>query len=254
MGNRTRPISALFPVKTEFPESRKMSENFDGNAAIYEFFDYLLERGYVLARREPESGQLRAMKVRPTVEYEVLMFRGVDRIAYAVERDAMRAAYPHLWARYGLSEEAIVHDALPDYADEAPAIRRVHVDRSQPKEVDDDTMLSIAEAWRQGVFTMTPSHSGVRVKIARCRRLYPDLMPRMVPHGSLTLYRVGDLRRWEEVYTQRAAEAKAGILFDGGAGQVRQRDLDAGVPEQPVAEVSDALAFLMGKIRGDGSE
>lgn len=249
MSNRSKPTSALFPVQSEFPESRKMSETLEGNLAIYEFFDHLLAHGYVLARRDPESGALRAMKTRPTVEHEVLAFRGVDKFAYALERDAMRVAYPHIWAKYGLAEENSIEDVAPAFAEP------VKVEKPQVP-LSDDAEVSLAEAWRRGVFTLTPSHSGVRVKIARCKRLYPEIMPKVIYKGSMTLYRAGDLREWEQVYTERAAAAKAAILFDGGQtgvrGAVRQRDRDAEVEQVagPV-EVTDALAFLMRKIRGE---
>jgi hypothetical protein len=250
MSNSRKPTSALFPVRTEFPESRKMSENFDGNAAIYDFFDFLLERGYVLARREPESGQLRAMKVRPTVEHEVLMFRGVDKIAYAVERDAMRAAYPHLWARYGLSDETPIHDGVPEYAD-TPVAPMEPVQAFPP--LDDDELVSVAEAHRRGVFK-TPAYNGVRVKMTICRRSYPELMPKVTYRGSQTLYRVGDLKVWEDAYSKATDEKVRWGRSRGGSARAAQFNPGGPVPipslEQPVAEAVDALAFLMSKIRG----
>lgn len=228
-----------------------MSENFEGNAAIYEFFDHLLASGYVLARRDAESGQLRAMKVRPTVEHEVLMFRGVDKLAFAIERSAMQAAYPHLWAKYGLADEAGVFEGGPEYAeppreDLGPLEQ---VDR-RGESVPDDMLLSVAEAFRRGVFTMTPNHNGVRVKLARCRRLYPELMPKMHPQGSQTLFRAGDLRAWEREYMKRGernmTQAKRLATFGREPVQVEEAP-----PE--VVDTFDALDFLMSKIR-EGKE
>lgn len=245
MSNRRKPTSALFPVKTEFPESRKMSENFDGNAAIYDFFDYLLSHGYVLARRDPESGELRAMKVRPTVEHEVLMFRGVDKLAYAMERDAMRAAYPHLWARYGLSDEAPIYDGVPEYA-EPPGGSRGRppaLPDRRGDSVPDDLELSMAEAFRRGVMRGA-SYTGIRMKMMRSRRLYPEITPKMRPRGAETLYRVGDLRKWQDEYDQRSANNYQQSAW------ARDNKPDEPVLEQPVTEAVDALAFLMSKIRG----
>lgn len=245
MSNRRKIDSALFPKQTEFPESRKMSENFEGNSAIYEFFDHLLAHGYVLARRDPESGGLRAMKTRPTVEHEVLMFRGVDKIAYTLEAEVLRTRYAHLWAKYGLTDRPMVADAIPTFAD-APRTAT-----AAAPTFTDDTEMSLSEAWRNGVFTMTPSHSGVRVKMTKTRRLYPDLMPKMIPRGAMTFYRVGDLRQWEHAYTERAAEIRAEVQVTGGwhVGVRPSRDEKKTEPE-PV-EVTDALEFLMRKIRGE---
>lgn len=244
MSNRRKPESALFPKQTEFPEAKKMSENFDANMAIYEFFDHLLSRGYVLARREPESGNLLAMRTRPTVEHEVLVFRGVDKLAYALERDRMRAMYPHLATRYGIEDEYEI--PAPEYA-EQPRLEPV----GQAGEFDDDELLSLADAWRGGVFTLTPSYAGVRVKISRCRQLHPELVPKMIPKGTRTLYRVGDLREWEKAYTELGEYSKIGASFAPGQPKgVRVRDLET-VTDEPVVEELDALEFLMSKMRGE---
>lgn len=254
MSNKRKATSALFPIKADFPESRKVMEASEGNEAIYNFFDFLLDKGYVLARRDPESGQLRAMKTRPTVEHEVLLFRGVDKLAYALECDALRAAYPHLWAKYNLGDEP-VQQTWPEFADMPEVPAAAEVPEAATPTFTDDTLMTLSQAWNNGVFTMTPSHAGVRVKMTRCRRAFPDLMPKIIARGGLTFYRVGDLRRWEHAYTERAADRRADVQVRGGwhvGPQGAQPQVQPEVREQPVpVEAIDALEFLMRKIRGE---
>lgn len=240
MSNKRRP-DPLFPVESDYSQSKKMNASFRCNAEIYDFFDHLLKGGYVLARRDPETGVLRAMHTRPTVEHEVLVFRGVDKIAYQAELDSLRAAYPHLWEQAGLGTEGQrVTDVLPEFAEPKP----VKAPES-PAAVHDDMLVSMAEAWRLGVFTLTPGYSGLRVKLAICRRRYPELMPRMTPRGSQTLYRVGDLRAWEVAYTERAAETVAGIRSTRAEIEAHSE------PVRQQAQAFNALDHLLSKIRGE---
>lgn len=122
MSNRRkpqRPAPALFPAKAELPEADKMHRHSSENLAIYEFFDHLLQRGFVLARRDPETGQLRAMKPS-TVEHEVLLFRGVDVLAYRLEMQRLRREYEWLARKYGVDEASVDREIRAEYADEEP--------------------------------------------------------------------------------------------------------------------------------------
>jgi hypothetical protein len=235
---------ALFPGQREYPNMKKMVDSFEANAAVYEFFDHLLNAGYVLARRDPETGRLRAMKTRQTVEYEVMRVRGVDRLAYGAESDALRASYPHLWQRYGLDQEARgPSESVPEFAEPAPEPVQqsvIALDCPIPG-VDDSEMLSIAEAFRRGVFRAA-SYSAARMKMMRSRRMYPELTPKMRPRGAETLYLVKDLRVWEDEYDRRSANNIAwGVLRTQPQARV---DL---APES----APDALAVLLGKMRGE---
>lgn len=117
MAGRGKPAKPfqLFPVKEEFPETRKMSEKFDENMAIYQFFDHLIASGYVIARRG--GGQLREMKPDTVIEHELLAFRKVDKIGYYNERTRMRQMYPHIVAKYG-GDSLTAEVPNPEFADQ----------------------------------------------------------------------------------------------------------------------------------------
>jgi hypothetical protein len=238
---------ALFPGQREYPNMKKMADSSEANDAVYEFFDHLRRAGYVLARRNPETGELRAMKTTPTVEYEVMRARGVDRHAYGAEADALRAAYPHLWQQLGLDPALVCRpcDSVPEFAEPPPApARRPRFDLGSPLPgVGDDELLSVAEAYRRGVFRAA-SYSAARMKLMRSRRLYPELTPKMRPRGAETLYLVRDLRAWEDEYDRRSANNVAW-------GVLRTQPQDRIVPTPEPVPAPDALAVLLGKMRGE---
>lgn len=230
--------SALFPGREEFPQTKKMSDTYNENMAIYEFVKHLVESGYVLARRSSSTGQIQVMEPWKTSEYEILMFRGVDRIAYAVEANKLRAAYPHLIQIHGI--EGDYEPPLPQVAE--------HIELAEhPREdVPDDREISFADAFRTGVIRAS-SYASARMKMMRSRRLYPEIVPKMRPQGAHTLYRVGDLRTWEAEYDKKSTDNHR------AAAATRSHTLPerAVTLEQPVAESMDALTFLLGKIRGE---
>lgn len=250
MSNRVKP-SALFPTQTEFPESKKMVDNSDGNMAIYEFFDYLIRRGYVLARIDPATGRYRPTKFPGTVEHEVLLFRGVDRLAYAVESNRLRALYPHLADKYGVPREY----ELPEPGFDVPTVT---AEASAPVGVTDggdpDKMVSVTDVWRSGV-TRSASLKAYRMKLARSRQLHPEITPKPKMLGSQTLYRLGDMVAWEAEY-----DRKAGLARSEAMRAVRGRDVPPSLPGAArqagtgAAKAEDALVVLLNKIRGKGEE
>jgi len=250
VSNRVKP-SALFPAQSEFPESKKMVDNSDGNMAIYEFFEYLVRRGYVLARIDPATGHYQPTKFPGTVEHEVLLFRGVDRLAYAVENNRLRAMYPHLADRYGLPDQY----ELPEPGFDGATVAVVP---SVPVKVVDgrdlDKMMSVIEVWRSGV-TRSSSAGAYRMKLARSRQVYPEITPKPKMSGSATLYRLGDMIIWESEYDRKTGRARSEAMR-----AVRSRGVNhfiPAAPEQakvPAVRADEALAVLLGKIQGKEEE
>lgn len=123
MSNRRKPTgpSRLFPVKDEFPETRKMSEKFDANMDIYQFMDHMIAAGYVISRRDT-TGALKEMRPESVVEHELLAYRGVNKLAYYTERTKMRNMYPHIVAKYG-GDKLIAEVPTPEFVEgeQAPA-------------------------------------------------------------------------------------------------------------------------------------
>lgn len=95
----------LIPRTDEYPQTRKMTESFKENMAIYDFVKHLMDSGYVIARRNNLTGQLQVMEPWKTTEFEILRFRGVDRLAYQLEASKLRSMYPHLIEVYGVDSE-----------------------------------------------------------------------------------------------------------------------------------------------------
>ena len=102
--------------------------------------------------------------------------------------------------------------------------------------VEDDVELSVADAFRFGVLSGA-SYTGVRMKMSRCRELYPQIMPKFRARGNQTLYRAGDLRAWQEEYASFSKQ-----------GRWRRVPRTAEVKQ---VNPSDGLSMLLGKIRGD---
>lgn len=237
----------LIPHTDEYPQTRKMTESFKENMAIYDFVKHLMDSGYVIARRHAPTGQLQIMEPWKTTEFEILRFRNIDRLAYQLEASKLRSMYPHLIEVYGVNTEYEL--PVPEVVEQVGlfgrATEQVRLDPLADRP-DDEEMVSLSEAWRRDAFSYTPSHSGIRVKLARCRRFHPDLMPKMVPRGTNTLYKLRELRVWEYEYTKRCATNQAGVQFSGHGG-TRFRD-DEEV-EAGHVEVKDALSFLRDKIK-----
>jgi hypothetical protein len=96
--------------------------------------------------------------------------------------------------------------------------------------ISDDMEVSVADAYRYGVIRAA-SYTAVRMKLMRSRNLHPDITPKWRARGSETLYRVGDLRAWQDEYDRRSR-----------AGNFR---VDQGKEDVQL----DALSVLLGKIR-----
>lgn len=106
MAKKPKPVrqgGALIPRSDDYPETRKMTETFDANMAIYDFVKHLVDSGYVLARKQGDG--LAVMEPWKTSEHEILRFRGIDRLAYLKETTKLRSMYPHLIQTYGVSTE-----------------------------------------------------------------------------------------------------------------------------------------------------
>lgn len=115
------------------------------------------------------------------------------------------------------------------------------------RELPDDLEISLTAAMRLGVFGNV-SYTSIQAKLIRTRSKFPDIAPSFRARGSQTLYRVGDLRKWMELYVVRVREVRSHSAARANESYKRRM-----IGQQAPGQL-DGLDVLMGKIRKEEEE